>query len=188
MSGLVLWITGLPGSGKSALADAVKKAYPQFELLRMDELRRIATPKPTYSESERDLLYRSMLYAARKLTALGHDVIIDATGNLRKWRQLARELFSSYREIYLRCPIEVARRREETRKEHRGAPPGIYQKGERGWPVPGLAVPYEEPLNPDLTLESSVLSVEEELQAVTGVIGEALAQGDGELKNRGKPI
>jgi adenylylsulfate kinase len=188
MSGVVLWITGLPGSGKSALADAVKRAHPQFELLRMDELRRIATPEPTYSERERDLLYRSMLYTARKLTALNHDVIIDATGNLRRWRRLARELFPAYVEIYLQCPMEVARRREETRKKLRGAPPGIYEKGERGWPVPGLVVPYEEPLNPDITLDSDLLSVEDELQEVDGVVREALAERDATLKNREKSV
>jgi adenylylsulfate kinase len=188
MSGVVLWITGLPGSGKSALADAVKRTHPQFGLLRMDELRGIATPEPTYSEKERDLLYRSMLYTARQLTALGHDVIIDATGNLRRWRQLARELFPAYVEVYLRCPMEVARRREETRKKPRGAPPGIYEKGERGWPVPGLAAPYEEPHEPDIILDSSLLSVAEELQEVTRVVRDALAGRDATLENRAKSL
>ena len=70
----------------------------------------------------------------------------------------------------------------------RGAPPGIYEKGERGWPVPGLAVPYEEPHDPDVTLDSSLLSVEEEVREVSRVVRGVLAGRDATLKNREKSI
>jgi adenylylsulfate kinase len=105
MTGRTLWITGLPGSGKSTIADFLKAAHPDLVILRMDDLRKIVTPAPTYSESERDLVYRSIIYFAGRLTELGHTVIIDATGNLRKWRELARELIPKFSEIYLKCQI-----------------------------------------------------------------------------------
>src|SRR3990172_830083 len=126
--GLVLWITGLPGSGKSALAEEVKKKYPGFHILRMDELRKIATPQPTYSEAERDVLYRAIVFTANALSGLGHNAIIDATGNMRRWRELARKLIPRYAEVYLRCPIEVSMEREKKRKDSRAAPKGIYEK------------------------------------------------------------
>jgi adenylylsulfate kinase len=161
MSGIAIWITGLPGSGKSTVADELKKAYPEFTILRMDDLRKIVTPEPTYSESERDLVYRSLVYLAKTLTELGHDVIIDATGNLRRWRELARQLIPRYIEVYLRCPIDICIRREKKRLETHSAPKDIYQKGAAGWPVPGIMVPYEEPQNPEILIDTDTTSLED---------------------------
>jgi adenylylsulfate kinase len=170
MKGLALWITGLPGSGKSTLADAIKKLYPKFIILRMDELRKIVTPKPTYSGLERDIVYRSLVYLAKIMTGQGHNVIIDATGNLRKWRTIARRLIPKYAEIYLKCPLEVAMKREQKRAYTHKAPKGIYKKGAKGWPVPGMNVPYEEPKKPELTIETDFISIKESIGLVKKLI------------------
>jgi adenylylsulfate kinase len=154
MSGLVLWITGLPGSGKSTVADGIKERRPGIVVLRMDRLRKIVTPNPTYSEAERDTVYRCIVYMAQTLSQLGHDVIIDATGNLRRWRDLARNTIPNFAEAYLKCPVEVCEMRESARVQSRDAPKAIYEKGKAGWPVPGLQAPYEEPLNPEITIET----------------------------------
>jgi len=159
MRGIVLWITGLPGSGKSTIADAVKQGHPDFVMLRMDDLRKIVTPIPTYSEAERDMVYRSLVYCAKRLSDLGHDVIIDATGNLRKWRDLARTLIPLFIEVYLKCSLDECRKREEQRIETHGAPKAIYQKGKEGWPVPGVTVPYEKPLRPEITIDTERMKV-----------------------------
>jgi adenylylsulfate kinase len=155
MDGTAVWITGLPGSGKSTLADALKKIRGDFIILRMDELRKIVTPEPAYSESERDMVYRSLVYLSKKLSETGQNVIIDATGNIRKWRELARSLVPRYIEVYLKCPVEECMRRERSRRDRRGAPKDIYLKGEAGWPVPGVNAPYEEPLSPEIVIECS---------------------------------
>jgi adenylylsulfate kinase len=157
----VLWITGLPGSGKSTVAERVKKSLPHAIVLRMDAFRKIVTPDPSYSDQERDLLYRSLVYLARVLYENGHSVIIDATANLRKWRDLAREIIPDFVEVYLQCSIEECRRREMERKNTHGAPKDIYKRAEEGWPVPGVNVPYEEPLHPEVTINTEKTSVEE---------------------------
>lgn len=167
---MALWITGLPGSGKSTVADEIKKKHPSFVLLRMDELRKVITPQPTYSETEREIVYRAMVYLAKKLTESGHDVIIDATGHLRKWRDLARQLIPRYGEIYLQCPIEVCIRREQERVETREAPKDIYRKGAAGWPVPGVSAPYEEPLHPELLIDTDKTPLEDIVQKVQALI------------------
>ncbi|TAL28288.1 MAG: adenylyl-sulfate kinase [Nitrospirae bacterium] len=168
--GIALWITGLPGSGKSALSDEIKKVYPEFIILRMDEFRKIVTPKPTYSDEERDIVYRALVYLAKLMTEQGHNVIIDATGNLRKWRTLARKLIPKYVEIYLKCPLEIAMKRERKRLKTRNAPKGIYKKGAKGWPVPGLNAPYEEPKKPELVIETDKVSIKESVRMVKSLV------------------
>jgi len=168
---MTLWITGLPGSGKSTLADKLRKGHPSFVLLRMDELRKVVTPEPTYSDAERDIVYRALVYLAGMLTELGHDVIIDATGNLRKWRELARKFIPRYGEIYLKCPVDLCVQREMKRKDTREAPRDIYKKGGKGWPVPGMSVPYEEPVRPELTIETESTSPEKAVLMIGELIG-----------------
>jgi adenylylsulfate kinase len=175
MNGLVLWITGLPGSGKSTIAEGIKSRLPEFVIVRMDELRKVVTPAPTYSESERELVYRAIVYTAKTLSENGHNVIIDATGNMRRWRALARELIQNFAEIYLKCSIDVCKEREMHRKERHGAPKGIYKKENAGWPVPGVRVPYEEPLNPEIVIETDKASVEEALSVICGFLSKRLA-------------
>lgn len=161
MNGMALWITGIPGSGKSTVADAVKALHPDFVILRMDDMRKIVTPEPSYSDAEREIMYRCLVYLAKMLTELGHTVIIDATGNRRRWRDLARALIPRFAEIFLECPLEECVRRERQRQNSRGAPAAIYRKGTEGWPVPGVNVPYEEPLGPELIIQSGTTSVDD---------------------------
>lgn len=175
MSGLVVWITGLPGSGKSTVAEGVKARFPGLVVLRMDEFRKAVTPAPTYSEEERDLVYRALVSTAKTLAALGHTVIIDATGNLRKWRDLARQLCPRYAEVYLKCRLDTCAGRERSRLDRHGAPKDIYQKGTAGWPVPGLRAPYEEPLAPELTIDTEATPVEESVRLVGDLIAARLS-------------
>lgn len=170
MDAVALWITGLPGSGKSTIAEGVRKLHPDFTVLRMDELRRIVTPEPTYSESERDIVYRCLVYTALILVRNGHSVVIDATGNMRKWRDLARQLIKDYGEVYLRCPLEICMEREGRRPDTHGAPKEIYKKGAAGWPVPGVSAPYEAPLNPELVIDSDKVSADEAIGLVESLI------------------
>lgn len=158
-SGSCLWLTGLPGSGKTSIAKALKKKRPRIILLNIDEVRRIATPEPTYSDEEREILYRSLIFMAKILTESGHDVIIDATGHKRAWRDLAREIIKNFYEIYLRCPLEVCMGRERIRIDE-FSPKDIYKKAEKGAPVPGVVIPYEEPLKPELIIDTDKISIE----------------------------
>ncbi|HLC16369.1 MAG TPA: adenylyl-sulfate kinase [Thermodesulfovibrionia bacterium] len=167
-----VWITGLPGSGKSTIALALQKAVPDSVLLNMDSVRQIITPAPTYSEVEREMVYRAVVFTAQLLYELGHNVIIDATGNRRMWRELAAKKIANFFEIYLKTPLALCIQRESSRLDTHRAPRGIYSKGEMGAPVPGLNVPYEEPLNPSLVFDTQALSPE----AICGEIVSFLRQ------------
>jgi len=150
----VLWITGLPGSGKSTVASALKEKTGDAVVLRMDAMRKIVTPEPSYSDEERECVYRSLVFTANTLWSLGHNVIIDATGNRRSWRDLARKIIPGFIEIYLQCPLGLSMDREKTRTDRHAAPAGIYEKGRAGAPVPGLTAPYEEPERPELVIDT----------------------------------
>ncbi len=150
----VIWITGLPGSGKSTLAEAIKRKVSEAVILRMDEVRKVITPKPSYSDTEREYVYRALVYMAKTLYELGHNVIIDATGHKRRWRQLARKFIPNFFECYLKCPVNLCIKREAERIDTHAAPMGIYKKGKKGWPVPGIKVPYERPLKPEIIIDT----------------------------------
>jgi adenylylsulfate kinase len=169
LTGKALWLTGLPGSGKTSIARALKIEQPDIVLLRMDEMRRIVTPDPTYSDDEREVLYRSLVYTAMVLTQKGHDVLIDATGHKRSWRDLAREKIKNFYEIYLRCPIDICMKRERVRIDEY-APKDIYRKAEKGAPVPGVVVPYEESIRPELILDTDKISIEESVREIQRLI------------------
>ncbi len=162
----VIWITGLPGSGKSTVASSVQEKAAGAVMLRMDEMRKIVTPTPDYSDSERDHVYRALVYTAKTLYGLGHSVIIDATGNKKEWRGLARELIPDFYEVYLMCPIGICVEREQTRIDTHSAPEKIYDKGRAGWPVPGINVPYEEPERPELLIDTEKESPEKAAEKI----------------------
>ncbi|MBI2544245.1 MAG: adenylyl-sulfate kinase [Candidatus Rokubacteria bacterium] len=153
-----IWITGPPGSGKTTLARGVAAALEArgvaVKVLELDEVRKVVTPAPTYSEAERELVYRALAYMAKLLTEAGVPVLIDATAHRRAWRELARSLIPAFAEVQLLCPIEVCREREGRRRPGY-APRAIYARaGSHGTTVPGVDVPYEVSLRAELTLKA----------------------------------
>jgi adenylylsulfate kinase len=170
-------VTGLPGSGKSvvsrALTEILNKTGLSVQLLSSDELRKILTPKPTYSLEERDNVYATMVYMAKLLTRNGVNVLIDATGNLQRYRDDARSQIPSFIEAYLECPLDACIRREAERKETYNAPAQIYQKAVQNKissTVPGVGQPYEVPLNPEVVVKNFALTPQEAAQQIYEVI------------------
>ena len=162
--GWAVWITGLPGSGKSSIAMELQRRLFKFgvesRILSSDELRKRITPAPKYTEEERDFVYKTLASTAKNLTDEGVNLIIDATGNRRRYRERPRREISRFAEIYVKCPLELCIEREKRRIEFAYAPRAIYKKAYTGRSstVPGVNVPYEEPLNPEVTVNSKELS------------------------------
>ena len=160
-----IWFTGLPGSGKTAIASRtsviLKKKGIDVKILQLDEIRRVLTPAPRYTDEERDIVYASLGYMAKLLTECGINVFIDATANRRKYRDAARNMIPQFAEVFIRCSIQVCMEREAHRKAV-FSPKGIYKKSAKmGATVPGINVPYEEPLNPLIIIDSDKMTPDE---------------------------
>lgn len=150
--GFAIWLTGLPSSGKTTLAHALSHLLAgrgiTVQILDSDELRRRLTPKPTYSDEERDWFYNAIAVLADLLTANGVNVLIAATASRRAYRQAARERIARFAEVHVECPPEVCRARD---------PKGLWARADRGeiTNLPGAGVPYEAPVAPEVRVDTA---------------------------------
>ena len=165
--GCAIWLTGLPASGKSTIAAALRPQLEQLklsvEVLESDAVRRILTPTPTYSPAERDLFYRALAFMGARLVSHGVTVIFDATANKRLYRDFARSLIPKFIEVAVECPLELAMQRDYK---------GTYERGQRGESsnVPGLQDPYEAPLNPEVRIDTTKMTANEVAEMIVNVL------------------
>ena len=162
-----IWITGLPASGKSTIVSALKPQLEglglMVEVLESDEVRRVITPTPTYSETERDLFYRALAFIGQKLVAHGVTVVFDATASRRAYRDFAISVIPRFMEVSVECPLSTCMERD--RKE-------TYRKGQQGesLTVPGLQSPYEVPINPDLRIDSTAIATSDAARQILDLV------------------
>jgi len=142
-----------------ALVKLLNERGIRVHLLSSDALRGVVTPRPCYSLGERDAVYGTLVYVASLLTKNGVNVVIDGTGNLRRYRDAARKRIRRFAEVYLVCPLAVCMEREAGRYKTFAAPREIYARSLEGKAsnVPGLGQPYEEPRAPELVLDTRKL-------------------------------
>ena len=145
-----VWLTGLPASGKSAIAKALAAELAgrgvRAAVLESDIVRREISPRPEYGDAGRDAFYATIAYLAQVLVLHGVPVIIDATANRRTYRDRARSAIPRFIEVYVRCPLPVCQARD---------PKGIYRRAAEGTAqnVPGVSTPYEPPLMPEVVVD-----------------------------------
>jgi adenylylsulfate kinase len=173
----VVWFTGLPGCGKTTIAQRVKVRLEEegvdVKVLELDEIRRVITPEPTYTDQEREVVYASLAYMAMLLSEAGTNVIVDATANKRRYRDLARRLIPNFAEVYVKASLKACIERERGRKAAY-SPKGIYARaGDRGATVPGVDVAYEEPVDPGVVVDAERFGPDQNAEAVASWILDA---------------
>jgi len=172
-----LWLTGLPGSGKSTILNELSKLLSESGIetvtLSLDHIREVLTPQPKYTNEERAIVYRALVIMAQLLVEHGgKNVIIDATGNRREFRGLARRLIREFAEVYVKCPLRTCQVRETSRRGQ-SVQKGLYKsasEGELKGELPGISAPYEEPENPEIVVASDVLSPYESAKKIANYV------------------
>ncbi|MCM2535531.1 adenylyl-sulfate kinase [Neobacillus pocheonensis] len=161
----VIWFTGLSGSGKSTVANAVAKRL--FDngiknyVLDGDNVRHGLNKDLGFSEDHRKENIRRIGEVSKLFVDGGQVVLTAFISPFAADRELVRNLLEEdeFVEVYIKCPIEECEKRD---------PKGLYVKARKGiiLDFTGIDSPYEEPVNPELTIETNTYSLEESVEQI----------------------
>ncbi len=162
---VILWFTGLSGAGKSTVAHALEERLYNSKrrtfVLDGDNVRHGLNSDLGFSNQDREENIRRIGEVSKLFLEAGVIVLTAFISPFRSDRKKVRGLapHGDFIEIYCKCPLEICEERDVK---------GLYKKAREG-KIPeftGISSPYEEPTNPELTLDTSKLSVEESVQTV----------------------
>lgn len=162
---VLIWFTGLSGSGKSTLAHAVEERLHQHRcttfVLDGDNVRHGLCGDLGFTAEDRVENIRRVGETAKLMLDAGVITLTAFISPFRQDRQRVRSLFpgEDFLEVYCRCPLEVCEQRDVK---------GLYKKARAG-KIPdftGISSPYEEPLSPELVIDTAALSLEASVSAV----------------------
>jgi adenylylsulfate kinase len=162
----VLWFTGLSGAGKSTIAQEVcqrlSAVCAPVEYLDGDTIRDIF-PNTGFSRAERDAHVRRVGFLASRLEHHGIIVVCALISPYRESRASVRRLCRRFVEIYVSTPLHECERRDVK---------GLYERARRGeiTSFTGLDDPYEAPVDPELQIDTTAMSLSEAADLVIDVL------------------
>ena len=149
----VLWMTGLPCSGKTTIARELRNVIPNIAILDGDELREWLSPKDFSREGRNDHNKR-VAYLSRLLSSHKVPVCVSLISPYEENRKTARSIIGpeNFVEVYVNCPLEICESRDVK---------GMYKKARNNEirNFTGISDPYEVPKSPDLLLETEKKSI-----------------------------
>ncbi len=168
---IAVWFTGLPSSGKSTIAHGVEKKLYELGVRTYtfdgDNVRHGLCSDLGFSKEDRDENLRRIAEVIKLFLDAGIVVLAAFVSPFKEQREKVKKIIGEeeFLEIYCRCPVEVCELRD---------PKGMYKKAKAGEikEYTGISSPYEEPENPDLTIDTYLLSVEESVEMVLNLIKE----------------
>jgi adenylylsulfate kinase len=141
--GVVVWLTGLPASGKTTLAERLRARLPRPAVLLDSDVLRDIFGARGYGSDDRDEQYRVLGELAAMFARQSLVVIVAATAPRRIHREHARQLAPRFLEVHVATPLDTARGRD---------PKGLYARADAGLApdLPGVGAAYETPQHPDV--------------------------------------
>lgn len=161
--GFTLWFTGLPCSGKTTISEIVEKELRErglnVEALDGDEVRKGISKDLGFSKEDRDKHILRVGFIAKLLSRNGVAALAAFVSPYRAIRDALRNDIENFVEIYVKCPVDVCIQRDVK---------GMYKKAIAGEikNFTGISDPYEEPVNPELIVETDKESPEESAKKV----------------------
>ena len=167
--GIMLWFTGLSGSGKSTLAIALERElYNSGILCRIldgDNIRTGINNNLGFTEADRVENIRRIAEVAKLFVDCGVVTIAAFISTTEQIRQMAADIIGKddFFEIYVNTPLEVCEERDVK---------GLYKKARQGEikNFTGISAPFEAPLNPAITIDTSACSLEESINLLKKII------------------
>ena len=156
-----LWFMGRPSAGKSTLASRVEDRLVEMEFpienLDGDEIRKHLHPDLGFSREDRRTNNRRTAYIAKLLNRNDIPVIVGMITPFRDSQEQARDIIEDEGDfvlIHVKCSVEAAENRD---------PKGLYEKARAGniEKFTGINHPFQEPLNPEIVVDSEEQSIEE---------------------------
>lgn len=156
---LLIWLTGLSGSGKSTIASALelrlnKEFHVHTYLLDGDNIRTGLNADLGFSDSDREENIRRIGEVAKLIVDAGLIVITAFISPIRRDRDRVRKLLPSeqFWEVYVECPLDICEQRD---------PKGLYAKARSGeiTNFTGVTSPYESPYEPEFVLSTHLASI-----------------------------
>ena len=167
-----LWFMGRPAAGKSTLASRVEdrlveRGYP-MENLDGDDIRKHLHPDLGFSREDRRTNNRRTAYIAKLLNRNDIPVIVGMITPFRESQEQARDIVEdegAFVLVHVKCSVETAKKRD---------PKGLYQQAQEGKieKFTGINHPFQEPLHPDIVVDTENDSVEEGIEQVVTTLEE----------------
>lgn len=162
---LMIWFTGLSGSGKSTIANALQnKLYKKnisVYVLDGDNLRHGINKTLSFNAEDRKENIRRTAEIGKLFVDAGVVVLAALISPFEEDRINTRSIFESneFIEVYVKCSLEECENRD---------PKGLYKKARRGEikQFTGIDQHYEEPINPEITIDTNKLSVDESVEII----------------------
>ncbi len=162
--GFTVWFTGLSGAGKTTISDALEpllreRGITKLEKLDGDVVRTHLSKGLGFSKEDRDTNIRRIGWVAEVLTRNGVCVLASAISPYRDIRDEVRRHVGNFVEVYVKCSIPELTRRDVK---------GLYEKALKGEIAnfTGISDPYEEPLDPDVTVDTEAEELSESVVKV----------------------
>ena len=165
--GVTIWFTGLSGAGKSTIAErllaVLRERGVKSELLDGDVVRTNLSKGLGFSKEDRDTNIRRIGFVSQLLTRNGVVSIVSAISPYREVRDEVRGEIGSFIEVHVHASLDELVRRDVK---------GLYEKALKGEisNFTGVSDPYEEPLNPDVFLDTEEESIDESLGKVLSAL------------------
>ena len=166
--GFTLWMTGLSGSGKSTITEVLIDEFEErglpLEVLDGDVVRENLSKGLGFSKEDRDTNIQRIGFVADLLSRNGVPVITAAISPYRAIRAEARQMMDDrFIEIYVKASVEACEERDVK---------GLYAKARSGEikEFTGVSDPYEEPVDPEITVETETQTPEESAQQIVSYL------------------